>query len=196
MHPSLELASEVRQIDRLTRLVEDILDVSRISSGGFALAIGEPVDLVTSLRDVLERSAAALALAGCCVTIEAPVSVVGRWDRGRIEQVILNLLTNAWKYGGGKPIHCTVRSLGDHAMLAIRDEGIGIAAADHERIFQIFERAVSKDEVSGLGLGLYIARRIVEAHGGTIRVESEPGKGATFTVELPREPTTPPGARP
>ena len=125
--------------------------------------------------------------------MEAPTPAVGRWDRGRIEQVVLNLLTNAWKYGRGKPIHCVVRSLEDRAVLAIRDAGIGIAAGDQRRIFQIYERAVFKDEVSGLGLGLYIARRIVEAHGGTIRVESEPGDGATFIVELPFAPTTPIG---
>jgi signal transduction histidine kinase len=184
------LASDVRQVDRLTRLVEDILDVSRISTGRFTLAISEPVDLVALVRDVLERSAAALATAGCPVTLEAPgpAPPPGRWDRGRIEQVVLNLLTNASKYGGGKPIHCQVRAQGDRAVLTIRDEGIGISASDQRRIFDLFERAVSKDEVSGLGLGLYIARRIVEAHGGTIRVESEPGKGAAFTVELPFEP--------
>jgi len=191
------LASDVRQVDRLTRLVEDILDVSRISTGRFTLAISEPVDLVALLRDVLERSAAALATAGCPVTIEAPgpAPPPGRWDRGRIEQVVLNLLTNAWKYGGGKPIHCQVRAQGDRAVLTIRDEGIGISASDQRRIFDLFERAVSKDEVSGLGLGLYIARRIVEAHGGTIRVESEPGKGAAFTVELPFEPPIASGGR-
>jgi len=182
------LASDVRQVDRLTRLVDDILDVSRISSGRFTLAIGEPVDLVASVRDVIDRSAGALAAAGCQLTIEAPASALGRWDRGRIEQVVLNVLTNAWKYGRGKPIHVAVRLRGDRAELAVRDEGIGISAEDQKRIFQVFERAISKDEVSGLGLGLYIARRIVEAHGGSIGVESELGKGATFTVELPVDP--------
>jgi len=179
------LASDVRQIDRLTRLVDDILDVSRITSGRFTLALDGPVDLAASVRDVVERSAAMLAAAGCPVTIDAPRSVVGRWDRGRIEQVVLNLLTNASKYGRGKPIHLAVSLRGDRAVLAVRDEGIGISAADQKRIFQIFERAISKDEVAGLGLGLYIARRIVEAHGGSICVASELGMGATFTVDLP-----------
>ncbi len=190
------LPIDVRQVDRLTRLVDDILDVSRMSTGRFALAVGEPVDLVASVRDVLARCAAVLATAGCPVTLEtpAPPPGPGRWDRGRIEQVVQNLLTNAWKYGRGKPIHCLVRSQDDRAVLTIRDHGIGIAAADQRRIFEVYERAVSKDEVSGLGLGLYIARRIVEAHGGTIRVDSEPGKGATFTVELPLVPPIPTGA--
>lgn len=182
------LSSDVRQVDRLMRLVDDILDVSRISTGRFALRIGEPVDLVASVRDVLERSAAALAAAGCQVALEAPAAVLGRWDRGRIEQAVLNLLTNAWKYGRGRPIHCVVRALEDRALLSVRDEGIGISAVDQKRIFQVFERAVSASEVSGLGLGLYITRRIVEAHQGSIRVESELGKGSTFTLELPFEP--------
>ncbi|MDP2341741.1 MAG: ATP-binding protein [Deltaproteobacteria bacterium] len=183
------VSSDVRQIDRLTRLVDDILDVSRISSGRFALTIGEPVDLTTVVREVLERSSAALAAAACDTTLQAPSSpVLGRWDRARVEQVVLNLLTNSMKYGRGRPIRCTVAAVDGRAIFSIRDEGMGIAPSDHERIFQIFERAVSANEVSGLGLGLYIARRIVEAHGGTIGVVSALGQGSTFTVELPREP--------
>ncbi len=181
------LANDVRQVDRLTRLVDDILDVSRISSGRFSLAIGEPVDLVALVRDVLERSSAALDAALCSVTVDTPATVAGLWDRGRIEQVVLNLLTNAWKYGRGKPIHVSVRAFEDRAVVAVRDEGVGVSPVDQKRIFQVFERAISKNEVSGLGLGLYIAHRIVEAHGGAIRVDSELGKGATFTVELPLE---------
>jgi signal transduction histidine kinase len=177
----------VRQVDRLTRLVDDILDVSRISTGQFVLAVGEPVDLVAAVHDVLERCADALTTAGCPVTMEvsAPAPGPGRWDRGRIEQVVQNLLTNAWKYGRGKPIHCLVRALEDRAVLTIRDEGIGIAAADQQRIFEVYERAVSKDEVSGLGLGLFIARRIVEAHGGTMGVADREGGGSVFWFELP-----------
>jgi signal transduction histidine kinase len=179
------VSSDARQVDRLTRLVDDMLDVSRLSSGGFALAIGEPVDLAAAVRDVLERSATELAAAGCRVTLDAPKAAPGMWDRCRIEQVVLNLLTNAMKYGRGKPIRCTVRAEEDRATLTVTDEGMGIAPADQRRVFQVFERAVLPTHVSGLGLGLYITRRIVEAHGGTIRVESERGAGATFTVELP-----------
>ena len=184
------VASDVRQVERLTRLVEDMLDVSRISSGRFTLAIDDSVDLVAVVGDVVERSAAVLAAAGCRVTLDAPTRpVVGRWDRARLEQVLLNLLTNAMKYGRGRPIHCSVRATSQHASFAIRDEGIGIAPQDQARIFQVFERAIAANEVSGLGLGLYIARRIVEAHGGAIRVVSELGQGATFTIELPLEPS-------
>lgn len=184
------VTSDVRQVDRLTRLVDDILDVSRISSGRFSLKIGEPLDFATPVRDVLERSATALAAAGCRIVLDAPTPVIGRWDRGRVEQAVLNLLTNAMKYGRGRPIECTVRSVQDRVVFTMRDQGIGIAPSDQTRIFEIFERAVSANEVSGLGLGLYIARRIVEAHHGSISVASELGKGAIFTLDLPLEPPT------
>jgi len=184
------VASDVRQVDRLTRLVNDILDVSRISSGRLTLELGDPVDLIAAVGDVLERSAPVLAAAGCKITFDVPAApVVGRWDRARLEQVVLNLLTNAIKYGRGRPIHCAVAATTQRASFTIHDEGVGIAPRDQERIFLIFERAISANEVSGLGLGLYIARRLVEAHGGSIHVESRVGEGATFTVELPREAT-------
>ena len=181
-------ASDVRQVDRLTRLVDDILDVSRISSGRLTLELGDLVDLTAAVGDVLERSAPVLAAAGCEVAFDAPPApIVGRWDRARLEQVVLNLLTNAIKYGRGRPIRCSVAATTQRASFMIHDEGVGIAPLDQERIFQIFERAISANEVSGLGLGLYIARRLVEAHGGSIRVTSRVGEGATFTVELPLE---------
>ena len=104
----------------------------------------------------------------------------------RLEQVVVNLLSNAIKYGAGKPISVTVALAGPAARIIVRDRGIGIGAEDQARIFERFERAVSLN-YGGLGLGLYITREIVRAHGGTIRVESEPGAGAAFIVELPRE---------
>ncbi len=102
-----------------------------------------------------------------------------------MEQVLINLLSNAIKYGAGGPIHVVVRSLASRALLIVRDHGMGIAEADQARIFERFERAVSVRNFGGLGLGLYIVRWIVTSHGGTIRVESKPGAGATFIVELP-----------
>jgi signal transduction histidine kinase len=117
----------------------------------------------------------------------AAESAVGSWDAYRIEQVLVNLLTNAIRYAPGKPLEVSVFAADGSAGFAVRDRGRGIPAADQERIFQRFERLVSPNDVSGLGLGLYIAREIVIAHGGTIRVESEPGQGARFVVELPRE---------
>ena len=109
----------------------------------------------------------------------------GYWDRGRIEQVMTNLLTNAIKYGKGSPIEVAVASRGNAAVLAVSDQGIGISRTDQARIFERFERAVSSKNFGGLGLGLWIASQLVEAHSGTIRVTSELGKGATFEVALP-----------
>ena len=107
-------------------------------------------------------------------------------------QLISNLLSNACKYGAGKPIEVSVEPLAERARLTVSDHGIGIPTADLERIFQPFERAVSFRHYGGLGLGLYITRQVVEAHGGSIQVQSELGRGSTFVVELPL--ARPPGA--
>jgi signal transduction histidine kinase len=118
--------------------------------------------------------------------LEAPAPVEGAWDEFRIEQVLTNLLTNAMRYGAGKPIDVTVAQVGGDAHIGVRDHGIGIAPDDHERIFGQFERTESsRKQAPGLGLGLYIAQQIVQAHGGRIRVDSAPGQGACFTVVLP-----------
>jgi signal transduction histidine kinase len=111
--------------------------------------------------------------------------VVGAWDRLRLEQVVTNLLTNALKYGAGRPVHVRVWAEAGVARLAVRDEGIGIAPEHRARIFGKFERAVSERHYGGLGLGLHITQQIVRALGGSILLESEPGRGSTFTVELP-----------
>lgn len=179
-------AGDARQIDRLSRLIDDMLDIARISTGRLTIH-REPVEACGMVEEVLGRHRAQLEKAGCQVTLQTCKSVVGNWDRLRIEQVVANLLTNAMKYGQGKPIEITVAKHADTARLRVRDHGMGISPANHERIFQRYERAVSANEISGLGLGLYITKQIVEMHGGSISVESELGKGATFTVELPLE---------
>jgi signal transduction histidine kinase len=173
-----------RQVERLSRLVSNLLDVSRITSEQIQLRIAD-VDLAAITREVLDQFAAEMARAGCTTEIEASRPVMGRWDPLRIEQVIANLLSNACKYGAGKPIRVEVGLEGKLARLSVRDHGIGIAPADRERIFERFERAASARHYGGLGLGLYITRQVVEAHGGTIRVASHAGAGSTFSVELP-----------
>ena len=179
-----------RQVLRLTALVENLLDVSRITSGHLRVQL-ERVDLVEVLRDVVGRFTEELGRAGCEVDLDAAESIVGQWDRLRIEQVVTNLIANAIKYGSGKPIDIRVIKNGKTAGFSIRDNGIGIAPEQQTRIFGRFERAVSTRAYGGLGLGLYIAQQIVDAHGGRIGVESAPNQGARFTVELPLQPENP-----
>ncbi len=173
-----------RQVTKLDRLIDSLLDVSRIGAGKLQLE-WEDVDLAELVHEVASRFEPQAVKAGCALTVEAPGPVVGRWDRLRLEQVVTNLLSNALKYGAGKPIALTVRAEQGHAVLSVRDEGIGIESASLSRIFERFERAVSERHYGGLGLGLYITRTIVEALGGTIEARSTPGQGATFLVGLP-----------
>ena len=180
------------QSKRLAHLVNDLLDISRIVEGQLQLE-PQAMDLRTLTQQVLEQFQEELAQAGCPVTLAAPAPVPGTWDPARIEQVLTNLLTNAMKYGRGQPITITVTREGTQARLAVRDEGIGIPREHLERIFGRFERAVAPGKYGGMGLGLYIARQIVEAHGGEIGVVSAPGQGATFTVTLPSVPAAPTG---
>ena len=175
-----------RQIERLNKLVEELLDVSRINNGKLLLS-PEEVDLTELVSEITQRFNNELQVSQCSLRIDARAKIVGHWDRLRIEQVVVNLLTNAMKYGPEKPILIEVRSEADGAMALIRiqDHGIGISKADQDRIFGRFERAVPAANFGGLGLGLYIVSQILEAHGGSVTVESELGSGSTFTVRLP-----------
>ena len=183
MKPKLEKA--FKQIERLTRLIEELLDVSRITAGRLRLELGE-IDLAAVVRDVVGRLGEEARRVHSSIEVSAVTAVVGMWDLIRVEQVVTNLLTNAFKFAGGKPIEVTVEERGSIGRLVVVDHGIGIAPEDQERIFHRYEQATSSRRAGGLGLGLYIARQIIEAHGGTIRVESQPGKGSTFTIDLPK----------
>jgi signal transduction histidine kinase len=170
---------------RLANLIDRLLDVSRLRAGRFELDV-EPIDLAAVATGVVEQSHEALAEARCTLTLEAGTPVTGEWDRLRLEQVVTNLLSNAMKYGAGAPIEVTVTGDDTHAELSVRDHGIGIAVEHQRRVFDQFERAVSKRDFNGLGLGLWICGQIVGLHGGTISLESAAGAGATFRVRLPR----------
>ncbi|REG20530.1 NO-binding membrane sensor protein with MHYT domain [Archangium gephyra] len=173
-----------RQTRRLARLVNELLDISRIRLGRLELH-REELELGGVVRGVVERLREEGLWSGSPPTLHVEGMVEGLWDRIRLEQVVGNLLANAARYGQGNPVDVTVRAQGSEAWLVVRDRGIGIAPEALKRIFERFERAASRN-FGGLGLGLYIVRQIVEAHGGTIAVESELGVGSTFSVKLPR----------
>ncbi len=174
------------QVNRISRLIDDMLDITRLANGKLTLS-PEPVDLSSLVEKGVQTFQPQFQFIGSRIGLEMEGHVTGRWDPYRIEQVIANLLTNALKYGAGKPVFVQVRVRDDKAVLTVKDGGIGVSPENQERIFQRFERAASASNPSGLGLGLYITRQILELHGGSIRVDSKLGEGSTFTVELPRE---------
>lgn len=173
-----------RQIKAMIRLIDDMLDVSRMRSGTLSIRPGQ-----VELMELLERVVADLSLhagaTGSTVTLLPHTPVRGLWDEFRIEQVIVNLLTNALRYGNGRPVEVSIGDLDGAVRIDVRDQGRGIEPADRERIFEPFERGVATGELKGLGLGLYISRQLAASHGGTLTVASEVGKGSTFTLVLP-----------
>jgi two-component system, LuxR family, sensor kinase FixL len=173
-----------RQTRRISLLVNELLDVSRIRLGRMALNV-EKSDLAQVIREAVEPLLEEVARAGSTLSIEVQ-PVPGCWDRLRIGQVVTNLVANAIKFGEGRPIAVSVNADDDRARLVVEDHGIGIAPEDQSRLFGRFERAVPSGNYGGLGLGLFISREIVEAHGGSIALQSSLGNGTTVLVELPR----------
>jgi PAS domain S-box-containing protein len=172
-------------LSRLTRLVDNLLDLSRIRGGRLEFQ-PEELDAVQVARDVLVRLRPELERTGSAQLLRAEGPAVGHWDRLRLEQIVTNLVTNAAKYGMGKPVEVTVGTSGERLRLAVQDHGIGISAEDQARIFQPFERAEAARHYGGMGLGLWIVHELIERMGGVVSVSSETGKGSTFVVELPR----------
>jgi PAS domain S-box-containing protein len=174
---------------RLTRLVDLLMDVAAIRSGRMPVH-AESVDLVELVAAAIERHRAESARKGSTVTMEAPARLVGMFDPMRIDQLLTNLLSNAIRFGRGRPIVVSLGESGGEVWLAVRDQGIGIEAEALARIFDPFERAVPPRHYGGLGLGLYIVSRLVRAMNGSVAVESSPGAGAVFTVRLPLRTTS------
>ncbi len=180
-----EMSSVIgRQIVQLTRLIDDMLDVSRIATGRLRLELG-----LSSISDLVIRSyesfTAQFMAAGIQATLDCEPDLILTCDAQRLEQVINNLLANAIKYGRGAPVEVRAHAVNQGIEISVRDHGPGIAPADQERIFERYERAVTANEASGLGLGLFISRQIVDSHGGALKVLSTPGRGATFIATLP-----------
>ncbi len=175
-----------RQIRSMVRLLDDMLDVSRARTGRLAMSPA-PFDLAASARAVVEAIEEQASSDGVTITLAAPESLPMEGDEFRIEQVITNLLTNALRYGQGKPVAVALgtREEEKEAFVSVRDQGMGIAPADQERIFEQFERTASAEQVAGLGLGLFIARQIAQAHQGRLEVRSATGEGAEFVLSLP-----------
>jgi two-component system, OmpR family, sensor kinase len=180
--PRLELLEHA--VRDFIRRSTALLDVSRIAAGNVRIDLSE-VDLSRVVREVVDRAEPAARMARSQVDLDLQEDVVGLWDRLAIEQVVENLLSNALKFGAGRPVTLVLRSDGQAAELAVRDRGIGISEEDRARIFQCFERAVTRSEHGGFGVGLWLANQLIAAMGGTLGVESTPGEGSTFVVRLP-----------
>jgi signal transduction histidine kinase len=189
------VARDKLQVQNMVRLIDDMLDVTRLRNNRLSIRPSE-VDLPALLERVVGNLANQAASSGCSITLHAEQPLTGCWDEFRIEQVVINLLTNALRYGEGKPVAVRMTPLPDGVRIDVRDQGRGISEADQQRIFGQFERAVARegDKTGGLGLGLYITHQLVQAHGGSIEVESQPGEGSVFTVRLPLQPPVEPAA--
>jgi signal transduction histidine kinase len=187
-----KLQTAARQTTRLSRLVETLLDVSRISAGRIELD-PERLDLGALVRELVERFRNEARVLGSTIHLSTVQPIYGSWDRLRLEQILSNVLANAVKYGAGQPIEVALTESDGSVRIAVSDHGIGIDSESIGRIFGRFERASSIRHFGGLGLGLFIARQLTEAHGGTILVQSESGSGSTFTILLPTHYSKPAG---
>ena len=183
---SRRVSSVDAQLERLGRLVDGLLDVSRIATGRLKLDPAD-VDVAQSCREMVERLEPEATRRGCTLLLASDAAIPIVADRLRVEQVLTNLLSNALKYAPGAPVEIEARGTPTGARVSVRDHGPGIASSDLERVFERFERAATNAQ-SGLGLGLYVARQLCEAHGGSIRCERADGGGMRFVVELPRRP--------
>jgi PAS domain S-box-containing protein len=183
-----KLLRATQSSERLANLVESLLDASRIATGQFALQLKE-FDLVECAAAVVDGMRLPADRSRCELSFEAREPIVGLWDRLRLEQALTNLLTNAIKYGAGKPVRVAIRRDGGDAIVEVRDHGPGIPPSEMSRIFERFERAASIRHYGGLGLGLYLIQAITDAHGGTVTAANMPDGGARFQVTLPLRPT-------
>jgi two-component system sensor histidine kinase KdpD len=169
-------------VSELSRLVDDLLDADRLDAGALAVELG-PVDVVQVARSVVE---AAVAATGAPIELVPPAGEppIARADAGRLRQTVANLVDNAVRYSpAGSPVEVRVEHTGDGVRIAVSDSGPGIPAADRERIFEPFVRLSSG--TAGSGLGLYLARELVRAMSGELRLATSGKDGSTFAIDLP-----------
>ena len=181
-----QLESLCDRMNKFISMLNRITDVARIGSGQLDLEL-ERVDLKEVVRDVVAGFEREALIARSPLQLSAPEPIIGTWDRMRLSQIVANLVSNAIRYGAGKPIDVSVGAVGEHATLEVQDHGIGIAREDHERVFQRFERAAQHRTAGGFGIGLWIVRESCRAMGGSVELESALGRGSRFTVRLPRD---------
>jgi signal transduction histidine kinase len=173
-----------RQIKSMVRLIGDMVDVSRIQNGKLSISSSD-INLTDLVKQVVADLNTHAEAAGTVFNLSAEENITGKWDDFRVEQIIVNLLTNALRYGGNKPVDISVTTANGFANINVRDQGPGIPQDECERIFEKFERGGNKTVKEGLGIGLYIARELAEAHRGNLTVTSKLGEGSTFTLSLP-----------
>ncbi|WP_201274125.1 sensor histidine kinase [Microvirga brassicacearum] len=185
-------AEIAKGLGRLEKLVEQyirrataLLEVSRMTTGKRCLT-PERFDLAEQVRDAVEAVRPAADYVGSTITVLAPAHVPVFLDRLAIEQILDNLISNAVKYGAGRPITLSLEVAADQATIAVEDRGMGISPVDQARIFDRFERAVSQGSaIGGFGVGLWVVGQLTEAMGANIQIDSRVGQGTTFTVRLP-----------
>ena len=172
------------QAARLEQLIEGVLDVAGLEGAGYRLQL-EDCDLARVVAAVVERFRGESKQAHRLLKLRAEPAP-GRWDPKRLDQLTTQLVSNALKFGGDKPIEIAVGMVDGGARISVRDHGMGVAEEDHERILDASSGPSPSEHFGGLGVGLWIAGELAKAMGGTVRVDSSPGDGATFVVNLPR----------
>jgi two-component system OmpR family sensor kinase len=182
-------------LERLMNLISQyinratmLLDISRITAGKLRAELSV-VDLSATMRQAVQRHQGNAERSGCRLEAMIEGEISGLLDELAVEQIADNLLSNAVKYGAGEAIEVTLVRHDAEAWLTVRDHGIGISQEDQARIFGAFERAVTRREQGGFGLGLWYVRQLLDTMGGEIHVASSPAQGSTFTVTLPLSPT-------
>lgn len=175
-----------RGLERLLQRLNRIMDVAALQSPGGIALDPRPVDLAEIAAEVVASAERETVAAGIALRLHAPAPVVGRWDRGRVLQVLGSLVANAIQHGGGAPIDVTVGERGDVAHVVVRDHGPGIAPELAPRLFDRLDRVTPRPPGGGMGLGLWMVRQLCAAMGGTITLGDPSGPGASLEVALPR----------